>query len=132
MAEYIELEAAVNALAKIINESDMPEDWNKGMSAAMSALFRIPAADVRPVVFCRDCVYWQKPQVKLNDGTYRDYEQGEYDNGSLFGGVTADVGINIGSFCAKYNTEHQNRIPQFMGENDFCSKGYKLREENNE
>lgn len=50
MAEYIEREAAVNALTKIINESDMPEDWNKGMSAAMSALFRIPAADVRSVV----------------------------------------------------------------------------------
>ena len=67
--------------------------------------------------------------MRLNDGTYRDYEPGEYESGSFFGGVTADVGINIGSFCAKYNTEHQNRIPQFMGENDFCSKGYKLREE---
>lgn len=44
-AKYIEREAAVNALAEIINESDMPGDWNKGMSAAMSALFRIPAAD---------------------------------------------------------------------------------------
>lgn len=87
-----------------------------------------PAADVRPVVLCKDCVYWQKPQVKLNDGTYRDYEPGEYENGSPFGGVTSDVGINIGSFCAMYNTEHQNRIPQFMGENDFCSKGYKRGE----
>ena len=90
---------------------------------------RLLSLDVRPVVLCKDCVYWQKPQVRLNDGTYRDYEPGEYENGSFFGGVTVDVGINIGSFCAKYNTEHQNQIPQFMGENDFCSKGYKLREE---
>lgn len=68
MAEYIDREAAVNGIAKIINDSDMPEDWNKGMSAAMSALFRIPAADVRPVEhgvwrkikyrsICRDCSF---------------------------------------------------------------------------
>lgn len=49
MAEYINKEAAVNALAKIINNSDMPEEWSKGMSAAMSALYRAPAADVREV-----------------------------------------------------------------------------------
>lgn len=100
-----------------------------GIDDVLNDVEDFPAADVQPVVRCKDCVYWQKPQVKLNDGTYRDYEQGEYENGSLLGGVTVDVGINIGSFCAKYNTDHQNRIPQFMGENDFCSKGYKLREE---
>lgn len=57
MSDHISRDVAVNGLAKIINESDMPEDWNKGMSAAMSALFRIPAADVRPVVLCRECVH---------------------------------------------------------------------------
>lgn len=98
------------------------------LGSAFDFIDDIPAADVRPVILCKDCVYWQKPQVKLNDGTYRDYEPGEYENGSPFGGVTSDVGINIGSFCALYNTEHQNRIPQFMGENDFCSKGYKRKE----
>ena len=123
MAEYIKREDAIERLTGL---------FQLQAETAKAIVDAIPAADVRPVVFCRDCVYWQKPQIKLNDGTYRDYEQGEYENGSLFGGVTADVGINIGSFCAKYNTEHQNRIPQFMGENDFCSKGYKLREENNE
>jgi hypothetical protein len=66
MTEYISRDVAVNGLAKIINESDMPEDWNKGMSAAMSALFRIPAADVRPVVLCKDCVHFQK--VRPHDG----------------------------------------------------------------
>jgi len=126
--EYIDREAAIEAIWKpVVNPGGMIFDALK--TACQEEVKRIHAADVRPVVLCRDCVYWQKPQVKLNDGTYRDYEQGEYENGSLFGGVTIDVGINIGSFCAKYNTEHQNRIPQFMGENDFCSKGYKLREE---
>ena len=127
MAEYIDLDTPLEV--KVARGSTY-----KPYTSTLRELLdvnHIPytAADVRPVVLCRDCVYWQKPQVKLNDGTYRDYEQGEYENGSLFGGVTADVGINIGSFCAKYNTEHQNRIPQFMGENDFCSKGYKLRGE---
>ena len=40
-------------------------------------------ADVVEVVRCKDCIYWQKPQVKLHDGTYRDYESGEYENGSI-------------------------------------------------
>ena len=125
MGEYIEREAAIKIQCIDCGNYGLCDN---DCSAAES-IKRVPAADVQPVVFCRDCVYWQKPQVKLNDGTYRDYEPGEYENGSLLGGVTVDVGINIGSFCAKYNTAHQNSIPQFMDENDFCSKGYKLREE---
>jgi hypothetical protein len=82
--------------------------------------------DVAEVVRCKDCIYWQRPQVKLKDGTYRDYEHGEYVNG--FGGVELSVGINIGSFCAKYDKWHGNSIPQFMGDNDFCSKGEKAIE----
>ncbi len=113
---YISREAVLSAIWKTSAEHDVFFP-----AIILDAIKSIPAADVRPVVLCRDCVYWQKPQVKQNNGTYRDYEQGE-------GNVTVDVGINVGSFCAKYNTKHQNRIPQFMGENDFCSKGYKLKE----
>lgn len=69
MSRYIDLDAAANGLAKIINESDMPEDWNKGMSAAMSALFRIPAADVRPVVKAH--WYWDKDGMDWNIGAWR-------------------------------------------------------------
>ena len=64
MAEYIEREAAINGIIKIIRKSDMPEDWSKGMAAAMSTLYRIPAADVRPVVRGKwaekndDVCYW--------------------------------------------------------------------------
>lgn len=119
MADYIDKwQAAANLMDAHLKDT----------AKAVDAIQYMDVADVRPVVLCRDCVYWQKPQVKLNDGTYRDYEPGEYENGSHFGGVTSDVGINIGSFCALYNTEHQNRIPQFMDENDFCSKGYKREE----
>lgn len=58
MSDYISRDTAVNGLAKIINESNMPEEWNKGMSTAMSALFRIPTADVRPVITCGECKHW--------------------------------------------------------------------------
>ena len=68
MAEYINREAAINALAKIINESDMPEDWSEGISDAMSALFRIPAADVVPVVRCRDCKHRDPEDRKCDCG----------------------------------------------------------------
>ncbi len=47
--KYIERNAAIYVIAKISNESDMPEDWHKGMSVAMSSVCRIPAADVVPV-----------------------------------------------------------------------------------
>lgn len=127
MAEYIERDMFLKIIScKPSYPTTDRED--RLINYCISAVKNFPAADVRPVILCKDCVYWQKPQVKLNDGTYRNYEPGEYENGSPFGGVTSDVGINIGSFCALYNTEHQNRIPQFMGENDFCSKGYKRKE----
>ena len=63
--EYIEREAAISVIAKISNESDMPVDWHKGMSDAMSAVCRIPAADVRPVVHGR----WQ-PHSKVEVPVY--------------------------------------------------------------
>ena len=73
MSDYISREAAINALAKIILESDMPEDWNKGMDDAMSALFGIPAADVRPVVLCRDCYAYRRDK-ELAEAAYLDPE----------------------------------------------------------
>lgn len=59
MTDYIEREAAINGITKIISKSDMPEDSSKGMIAAMSTLYRIPAADVRLVVTCGECKHWE-------------------------------------------------------------------------
>jgi len=73
---------------------------------------------IADLVHCKDCIYWQKPQVKLEDGTYRDYKDGEE-----FPNVPISIGINVSSFCALYNKHHENDIPQFMDEDDFCSKG---------
>ena len=110
----------MDELVKRLNAYSAEHEKHGGITAE--------AADVRPVVLRRDCVYWQKPQVWQNDGTFRDYEPGEYENGSLFGGVSLEIGVNFGSFCALYDREHKNEYPQFMNENDFCSKGYKMEE----
>ena len=49
MAEYIERDAAVSEIARIAEDSDMPDVWYSGMSVAMSAVCRIPSANVVPV-----------------------------------------------------------------------------------
>ena len=93
------------------------------LSETKLTLDKMPTIDAVEIVRCKDCIYWQKEQIKLSGGSYRDYNLKECES-ELFGlGVTSDVGINIGSFCMLYNRNHINRIPQFMSENDFCSKG---------
>lgn len=46
MSEYINRDDAINSLISLQNESDMPEDWHKGVSASLSNLYRVPGADV--------------------------------------------------------------------------------------
>lgn len=147
MAEYIEREAFLaeqrhlycencarrkgmkNGKMKFVYEIGDAPCRACGIGDVLDDIEYYAAADVAPVVRCRDCVYWQKPQIMLGDGTYRDYLPGEYESGPFGLGVTADVGINIGAYCAKYDTDHQNRIPQFMGPDDYCSKGYRAKTE---
>lgn len=57
MAEYIEREAALKVLCDACGNAACP----KGLIPRCSyyeKMQSIPAADVRPVVFCRDCKYW--------------------------------------------------------------------------
>ena len=60
MAEYIEREAAL-ALVR----PDAPEDEKAAVTIATAKklvrniVLRTPAADVAPVVRCKDCKYWQ-------------------------------------------------------------------------
>lgn len=63
--EYIEREAAINEIkaAQVALESDNDAVWEmnkkyfKGLAWAHNILLNIPAADVAPVVRCRDCKY---------------------------------------------------------------------------
>ena len=43
--DLIKRSDAIKDLFDITNNSDMPEDWHRGMSAAISALYRVPSAD---------------------------------------------------------------------------------------
>lgn len=55
MIEYIEREAAINAVF---------EAFADGRSAYI-ALEAIPAADVRPVVLCRDCKHYRLDPIEI-------------------------------------------------------------------
>lgn len=59
MAEYIEREAAVQCSRDVARdfENDGEVDASNGAYTVGDWLAAIPAADVRPVVLCRDCKY---------------------------------------------------------------------------
>lgn len=56
MSEYIEREKAFDAVfGQFCASSDETES---ALNAAIDEIKAIPAADVRPVVLCRDCALW--------------------------------------------------------------------------
>ena len=55
MSEYIEREAAVAKITELINQSGKYTDYECGADDACYIVNHIHAADVRPVVLCRDC-----------------------------------------------------------------------------
>lgn len=63
MAEYIEREAAFNAILKLVPKVDDDGYCWVIRGDAARAIDSIPAVDVRPVVMCRDCTFF-KPQQK--------------------------------------------------------------------
>lgn len=66
MAEYIEREAALALV-----QPDAPEDEKAAVTIATakklvrSIVWRTPAADVAPVVRCKDCIYTRKLYGRL-------------------------------------------------------------------
>lgn len=69
------------------------------------------------IVHCKDCIYWQDRQIKLNDGTYRDYlPTDEYY-------VSQSVGINIGSHCTLHGHDNDSSSWFWSSGNDYCSRG---------
>lgn len=62
MAEYIDREAAIKAA------QDGADEWDCGLSVTRDAaisreLKKVPAADVAPVVRCKDCKYWNRERI---------------------------------------------------------------------
>lgn len=67
MAEYIDREAANLALA------EQGFDWDK----AKQALASVPAADVAPVVRCKDCKHFNHERMECeNEAVSTDHEGG--------------------------------------------------------
>ena len=66
MAEYIERKKALDAISEWLMKALHPENmssYNEGERAAyrtaLSEIVSLPAADVRPVVLCRDCKHYE-------------------------------------------------------------------------
>ena len=58
MAEYIKREAAINVLCDVCPAKEFCQDKNK--CEDYDRFVSIPAADVRPVVLCKDCKCYQQ------------------------------------------------------------------------
>ena len=90
----------------------------------------IPAADVQPVVRCKDCRYWKDCHVRCPDGRERQYLPEDYEdidgNKFLIPSVTADVGINVGSQCLyESNRGWACDKTVFRNADDYCSRAEK-------
>lgn len=99
MAEYIEREKAIDYLMEIINRPNHPKwVWTDEICGSLKT---IPAADVRPVVLCRDC--------KHNMANIPDIQDG----------------ININE---NWNACQLTELYDSVKPDDFCSHGEKREE----
>ena len=57
MSIYIDVNETLKRIQTDYNNSDMNEDWGKGVNFAISRILRQPTADAVEVVRCEDCKY---------------------------------------------------------------------------
>lgn len=62
MAEYIEREAAIDAIMKVYVRTAGYKARER-VFEAKEAVHRLPIADVAPVVYCRHCRSYNKPRL---------------------------------------------------------------------
>ena len=80
--DLIKRSDAIMALCDITNNSDMPEDWHRGISVSISALYRVPSAD-RPQGewrkhdkerdYCSRCKYIFKTRTITKQDKWTNY-----------------------------------------------------------
>ena len=65
MAEYIEREAAISKLKEkaALYEQNFCREEASGLKHGVNAIIALPAADVAPVVWCKDCK-WHRETTK--------------------------------------------------------------------
>lgn len=83
--------------------------------------------DAKPVVRCKDCVYYHKAHIKRNDGTECDISEVPEEFIPVPGMCNSYYGINVGGKCEYDNIEmpYVEDKSVFRSENDFCSRGEK-------
>lgn len=104
-------------------ETQVYRDRFEAVKMGKAALEKQINLDFIQVVRCKDCIHWQDRQIKLDDGSYRDYLP---KDGLL---VPCSVGINIGSHCTLRKFEIEPGLRLWMNGNDFCSRGVAREEE---
>ena len=84
-----------------------------------------PAADVVPVVRCKDCIYYDPPHVK-NNGVRYEYDEMPADAFDALGTglVNAEYGINIGGRCCVdyYCKNYSDDKRVFVREDNYCGR----------
>ena len=71
MAEYISREEAIDKMRSLKSKFRANNDWDSGYDTAIAEAFehikRVPAADVQPVVRCKDCIERPHCQTHSDD-----------------------------------------------------------------
>lgn len=117
MADYIDKESLLHKIGQI------PIAWEYGQAVKdiYDMVKNEPAAEVAPVVRCKNCIYWKDRHIKLDDGTERPYTEEELQE--FCGMVPLSIGINVSSYCTRVKLEDTNF---WCGPDDFCSKGARM------
>lgn len=71
------------------------------------------------MILCKDCCWYEKEHILMNDGTTRDYTDKDVNALGIKNCVSCDVGVNVGGRCKYYSYNDTC----WMQEDDFCSKG---------
>ena len=116
MADYIDRQAVIDALQK---ERDyLLKNGRTGaehvlVHHALAVMDEIPAADVRPVVLCKDCVNWDRNTIEMHDRCNNEYEGVDKTQARF-------------AECLQFSSWTQCMMTR---EDDFCSLGRPLDEE---
>lgn len=111
---------------RLIDADALIEDLHGSLfySDAIPFVEDAPTVDAKPIIHCKDCIWWEDEHVLLSDGTKRPYTEEEKKNCPT--GVTCDIGINVGSRCMV--NPHITSL--FRNANDYCSRADMRGEKN--
>lgn len=102
MSEYIERETALLSLTPIVKRaSERNRNIRSAVNQCVDAINFVPAADVRPVVLCRDC--------------RNSYEWANMDGDNY-------------RYCSYLRSRWNHDVDRMVDDDDFCRWGAKREE----